>query len=367
MKKMSVDLKKVVDHSYDIFVEPDLLEKIPALLKKFNLKTRFAIITDSNVYHLYGKKLFKRMSHEGYKGEIIQFKAGEKQKNRKTINNIQNKMFEKKFARDSFVIALGGGVTGDIAGFVASTYNRGIPFVQIPTTLLSMVDSSIGGKTGIDTKYGKNLIGTFYQPKAVFIDTDVLDTLDKKELRNGYAEIIKHAIIADKNLFNFINKNFDKIISLDSTTIVDLITKNLKIKAEVVEKDELEQNLRRILNFGHTIGHAIEKLSKYKMSHGECVAIGMILESGISNLLNVLSESDLNKIHFCIKKFGLPVKLPKMNYDKIISATKSDKKAKSGKIFYALPEKIGEMHNINGEYGIPVEDSTVKTALYCIR
>jgi 3-dehydroquinate synthase len=234
---------------------------------------------------------------------------------------------------------------------------RGIPYIQIPTTLLAMVDSSIGGKTGVDTKSGKNLIGTFHQPKEVFIDTDFLKTLPKKEILNGISEMIKHGIILDPYYFKFLDENLEKIIALDET-VVKAVKWSCQIKRSVVEKDEKESSLRKILNFGHTIGHAIEKSSTFSVTHGEAVAIGMVAEAKIAVELNLLSRENFDQIANLIKKAGFVISVERLDIDKVIDATRFDKKNSEGKVKYALPDKIGKM-----KIDVDVPDEIVKKVL----
>ena len=360
--RLSLNVK--TDYSYNIVVSPGILKSVPDLIKEKGLSGKAIVITDTNVASLYADALLAALKAAGFDCDIAVFKAGEASKTRQTKDYLEDIMFEKKYGRDSFVIALGGGVTGDMAGFVAATFNRGIPFVQIPTTILSMVDSSVGGKTGIDTKFGKNLIGAFCQPALVIIDPDTLKTLNKKERLNGIAEMIKHAVIKDKLLFDALVKNRDDIIEVKSDVLKDIIKTNVRIKADVVEEDEKETNLRKILNFGHTIGHGIELLSDYKMGHGECVAIGMVVEAHIAVLMNYISDAECNKIIECIKGFGLPYRIPKgIKTQDIINASKMDKKALKGRAKYVLPALIGLMYQEDEKYALSIDDEIVKKAI----
>ncbi|MGH7884712.1 MAG: 3-dehydroquinate synthase, partial [Thermodesulfobacteriota bacterium] len=278
MINVEVRLNKTVNDSYSIFIGKGITEFIFEQIKTQNLAYSYVIITDSNVKQLYGDILLKKMRLIFPRVELISFPAGEQNKNRETKSYLEDKMLELKFARDSAIIALGGGVVGDIAGFVAATYVRGLNYIQIPTSLVACVDSSIGGKTAVDTKHGKNLIGAFHQPKAVFINTDTLKTLNKKEINEGLAEVIKYGVIMDKNFFSYLEENIEEVHKHDDEVILNIIKTSCMIKAEVVKKDEKESNLRKILNFGHTIGHAIEQLSEYTISHGEAISRGMVLE-----------------------------------------------------------------------------------------
>ena len=362
--KVRVELRKKIDESYDIIIEHGRSKTLAKEIIKGGFGRKYCIITDSNVEKIIGKKLLAQFAKEKTSAKMISFPAGEKSKNLGTVSGILEKMLLLGFDRKDCVVALGGGVTGDIAGFAASIYMRGINFVQVPTTLLAMADSSIGGKTGVDSKLAKNSIGAFKQPKRVFICSEFLQTLPKKELVNGMSEVVKHAIILDKGLFSFIENNRKKILSLDKKTMAFLAKKNCEIKGGVVEKDEKEENLRKILNYGHTIGHALESLGNYsKLKHGEAVSIGMIAEAEISKALGLMNEVEVERIKKLLKAFGLPTKLPNYDFKTIIQKTSSDKKAVSGQVFYSLPKRIGKMHSINGRFAIPVEDSIVIKAL----
>jgi 3-dehydroquinate synthase len=273
-------------------------------------------------------------------------------------------MLSAGFGRDSAVIALGGGVTGDLAGFVSATYMRGIPYIQVPTTLLAMVDSSIGGKTGIDVGAGKNLIGAFHQPVAVFIDPQLLSTLPKKHIRNGMAELAKHAVIADERFFSFLEENLEHIFELDEDMLEKALKRSCEIKAEVVEKDEREAGLRQILNYGHTIGHAIEKLSGYKILHGEAVAVGMMVEGLISCEMGYMEVAELQRQNKLLRKLGFsPRILGRFKVDDIISAMRTDKKVREGKMKMVLPRRIGEMASSQGEWSHPVRKNILVRAI----
>ena len=364
MHNIEVSLKKNIDHSYKIIIGKGILSNISDELAKKNLAHSYALITDSNVEELYGLKLYNELKTSLTKLDLISFPAGEQNKNRVIKSYIEDHMLKNKFGRDSAIIALGGGVVGDIAGFVAATYNRGIPYVQIPTSLVACVDSSVGGKTAIDTKYGKNLIGSFHQPVLVYIDTNTLKTLSKKELKEGLAEVIKYGVIQESALFNYLEQNIKKIFDFDDDALDYIVTTSCKIKAEVVEKDEKESNLRKILNFGHTIGHAIEQLSEYKISHGEAISRGMVLEGKVALKLTGWSEKDQHNLVELFNKADLPTNLPMdMDIEQIVDIMKVDKKARKGSIEMSLPEKIGKMADVDSNYGIKVNDKLILSVL----
>ncbi len=324
------------------------------------LQNRVAIVTDSNVKKHY-TGLFKRLSD---KYEIFCFRAGEKHKTIDTCMKIIGQMQQKGFGRDSVIVAIGGGVTGDMAGFIAGIYMRGISVIQVPTTLLAMADSSVGGKTGVDTKFGKNLIGVFKQPAKVYIWSGFLETLSVSEFKNGLAETIKHAIISDSDFFHYLNENLVKIRKKDNVTIKEINRMNCMTKASIVEEDPEERGLRRVLNFGHTIGHAIELISRFKYSHGDCVAMGMVVEARISYSMGFLSNSDLISIIDIIKCFNLPTSVPRgIKINNIMNSVKLDKKGKLGAARYALPHKIGSMVKFNDEYSTIVDDNIVLNSI----
>lgn len=321
-------------------VNNNTLLEIPKKLKELKISNSFAIITDSKVKRLYGGKLMWKIRKTGCNAELFSFPKGEKSKNLATVERIANEMVEKNFDRSSCVIALGGGVVGDIAGLIASTFMRGIPIIQIPTTLMAMIDSSIGGKTGVNLKAGKNLFGTFHQPAAIFIDPHFLKTLPTKEIRNGLAEAIKYGVIRDEKLFNFIEKNLEKILKLDYAVLQKLIKECAKIKTEIVKKDPTEKGSRMILNYGHTFGHAIERLSNYTLLHGFAISLGMVLANQKAVDLGLLSPVDSARIKNLLKKADLPVYIM---HKPTLKDVIHDKKIANGTISFVLPKRIGEV------------------------
>ena len=340
MKTLKVDLGA---RSYPIFVGAKL-PAFGAFLKSRKYRGPVFVITNTTVARLYLKKLSNGLKKSGFKVFSCVISDGEQYKNLDTLRKIYSKALQSGIDRSSVVIALGGGVVGDIAGFFASSYMRGIPLIQAPTTLLAMVDASIGGKTGVDLKEGKNLLGAFYQPKAVWMDLETLETLPEKQLRNGLAEVIKYGIISDSGFFAYLEKGMSK--GFGPKDWENIIFRCAKIKAEVVEKDEFERKgLREILNFGHTFGHAIETLGGYKKYlHGEAVAVGMNLAAKLAARMKILSVAGQRSIEALLKKAGLPVRLKeKYSPGKLIQVMLRDKKAKAGKPRFVLPEKIGKV------------------------
>jgi 3-dehydroquinate synthase len=321
------------------------------LITKNKWASRYIILTDSNVSTLHGEKVQATLKGMGLKVDLIDFPAGEASKNIQTILLIINHLIDLGADRTCALIALGGGVVGDITGFIASIYMRGIPYIQVPTTLLAQVDSSIGGKTGIDLPHGKNILGTFYQPKAVFIDLAFLKTLMPQEFGNGLAEIIKCAIIDDPELLSSIEEEAGPIRNRDMSLLARIVAKVCLIKKGIVEIDERENGLRRILNFGHTIGHAIEAESRYSISHGEAISSGMVASAIISERLKYLPSEDQERITSLIRKIGLPDSIVKtLSTDGLLSRIKRDKKKEGNTIRFVLLKKIG-MPFVNG--GVP--------------
>jgi 3-dehydroquinate synthase len=355
--KVRLELIKKADDSYDIIIGKNIFSDIATGLAKLGMK-KIAVVTDSNVRKHYGDKFLGMLKSKKIDALMISIPAGEQNKTRETKEKIEDMLISNNFSRDSVIIALGGGVIGDLAGFVASTFMRGIPFLQVPTTLLAMIDSSIGGKTAVDTKYGKNLIGTFYHPKRVFIDISVLKTLPKEELLNGVAEMIKHGVILDRKLFVFIEDYIDRILSLEDDILVKCIKWNLVLKKQVVEKDEKERSYRRILNFGHTIGHAVEKAAEYNITHGQAVALGMIAETNISEELGMINTVESRKIYSLIKKAGFESNIKKYDIKKIMENIKYDKKKYKGTVKYTLPRKIGK-----ADIDVGIKDEVISKVL----
>jgi 3-dehydroquinate synthase len=297
---------------------------------------------------------------------IFSFPAGEKQKSLSTILELFTSLVQANFDRKSLIIAFGGGVVGDMGGFLASIFLRGVPFIQVPTSLLAMVDSSIGGKTGVDTTDGKNLMGSFYQPRTVIIDMDFLSTLPRIEFLNGMAEIIKHALIQDPLYFEFIKDNREKILALDSETILQLVEMSCMIKTSIVEKDEKENGLRQTLNFGHTTAHAIENASNYSVPHGFAVALGMIIEAHISFRRKLLSENELKEIVELISLYELTQyknQLKKLSPQSLIDSAKKDKKNIKEAIKSVLLEKIGKTYSQGNSFSWQVQEEEIEAGL----
>jgi 3-dehydroquinate synthase len=293
--------------------------------------------------------------------------AGETSKTRETWSRLTDQMLAKGYGRDSVVIALGGGVIGDLAGFVAATFMRGVPVVQVPTTLVAMVDASIGGKTAVDTPAGKNLVGIFHPPTAVLVDPHLLATLPLREIRGGFAEIVKHGVIADEPYLRGVASSASELLSAGgamSDRMVSLIVRSVEIKADVVSRDEREEGLRKVLNFGHTIGHAVEMVSGFSLLHGEAVAIGMALESKLAERIGLAQAGTAATVTRTLQAAGLPTTLPPgFESDAVIEAMRSDKKARSGKTRFALPLRIGAMAGEETGWTVSVSDDQLREVL----
>ncbi len=332
--------------SYVIKVGGGLLSRLGAECARLKLGQRCAVITDSNVGKHFAKAALKSLSASGFEPVLIPVPAGEKSKRIAVVEQCYDQLAAHRLERKSFVVALGGGVVGDLAGFVAATYLRGIPFVQVPTTLLAQVDSSVGGKTGVNLRAGKNLVGAFYQPRLVLCDLDALKTLPRREYVSGLAEVIKYGIIYDAILFAQLERNLPKLLQRDAATLAAVIARCCEIKADVVGQDETESGLRAILNFGHTIGHAIENSSGYgKFLHGEAIAIGQVAAARLSQKILGLPSGEVERIETLFARAGLPVKI-KLNparRRKRFAAMKLDKKVSAGEIKFVLAEKIGKV------------------------
>ena len=323
------------------------------------------MITDSNVGPRYGQKVGDGLGWD--RADLLMIPAGESNKTRDTWARLTDQMLAKGYGRDSTVIALGGGVVGDLAGFVAATFMRGIPVVQVPTSLMAMVDASIGGKTGVDTYAGKNLVGAFHFPSAVLVDPQVLVTLPFRELRAGFAEIVKHGVIADDAYFLEVAGSIRKLLDKGGPTsdsMLAVIVRSIEIKADIVSRDEREEGLRKTLNFGHTIGHAVELVSGYSMLHGEAVAIGMALEGRLAERIGVAKAGTADAITKALRAAGLPTDLPQpFERDAVVEAMRSDKKGKSGKTRFALPVKIGAMAGADEGWTVQVSDQQLREVL----
>lgn len=346
MSTFNVELKKVVDDSYDIEVGFELSDKLVEDIQNGlvgNIK-KFAVITDSIVKDLYAEPIAKKLEDTGYIVNIFSFPAGEKSKTRATKELVEDTMLAKGYRRDCCILAVGGGVVTDLAGFVAGTFGRGVPFINYATTLLAAADASVGGKTAVDTPLATNLIGLFNQPKKVYIDIAAWKTLPERQLFSGMAETIKHACLADKELFVYLNENMEKLYQIDSKCCEHIAESNCRIKYNVVMKDERESGLREVLNLGHTVGRAIETVSDYNLLHGEAVAIGLVAEVKLSKKLGYMTESEANEVIALLKKANLPTAIPEyIDREALVKKLYTDKKVKNGQLRFVLQKGIGDV------------------------
>ena len=328
------------------------------ILKQKRKYDKITIVTDTNVYNYYKSFLQDKDILN------IKIKPGERSKSITVKNHIEEQLLKNNFNRKSLIIALGGGVIGDLAGFTASTFMRGIDLIHIPTSLVAVVDSSIGGKTAIDNEYGKNLIGTFYNPKEIIINLDFLNTLPEDEVRQGIAEIIKYSIIEDRKLFLVLQSMKSKFLNNPKKMVEQIIKKCIEIKVKTIKDDFKEGDKRMILNFGHTVGHALEKFHRYTRSHGDCIALGMLIEARISFNMRKLPERDYSDIKKVLRKYALlSLKIRKSDVSKLIDYMRLDKKNSGGKITFSLPKNIGEIHKTQGKHSIQIEDKMITDAI----
>jgi 3-dehydroquinate synthase len=349
---------------YPVTVGRGTLSSVGAIAAATASAHRYALITDDIVGPLYAERVARSMP--GGRPDILAIAPGEALKTRDSWARLTDELLDRGFGRDSAVIALGGGVIGDLAGFVAATFMRGIPYVQVPTTLLAMIDASIGGKTGVDTPAGKNLVGAFHRPASVVADLDVLGTLSARHLRAGFAEAIKHGVIADADYFRSVRSALPEILAegAGSPDTLGVIRRSIEIKGDVVERDELEGGLRKVLNFGHTIGHAVETLSGYSLLHGEAIGIGMAVEASIAERAGIATPGTADEVRDAVARAGLATALPgDLAPARIVELAHADKKVRSGSLELALPLAIGDMAGSERGWTLPIPDSLVLEVL----
>ena len=357
MKTVLVPLQ---ERTYKIVIGDSHLAQCGNYLKKLNIGQDALIVTHPFIRKRYGKKVVAAFSKNRLNVKWFEVPEGEKSKSMRVASQVIEKIARYDAMKKVFVIALGGGVIGDLAGYIAAVYKRGVPYVQIPTTFLAQIDSAIGGKVAIDLPIGKNLVGAFYQPKLVYSDVSVLSTLSVRQLRNGLAEAIKYGIIADRTLFDYIDRNHDSFLKADPKVLTHVVCSCSRIKAQVVSKDEREKKgIRTILNFGHTIGHAVEAAGQYHgYHHGEAVALGMRVAAEISCRLKMLKEKDLVAINELLSKVGLPETIQRVKLSDIIRTMKHDKKFISGRNRFVLAQRIGSVKVVEG-----ISLSTIEKAI----
>lgn len=357
MKTIEVRLK---ENSYPILVGRGILSGIGPRLKTLNLGTDAVVVTNPVIKKHHGTALVRGLRKAGFGVQFITVPSGEKSKSAPTAFAVIQKAAALSVGKKPFVVAFGGGVVGDLAGYVAAAYKRGIPYIQIPTTLLAQIDSAIGGKVGVDLPVGKNLVGAFYQPKAVISDVDVLDTLTKRQVKNGLAEAVKYGVIDSPKLFAFIEERCERLLSLNKKDLIHLVEECSRIKAKVVMKDEKEtKGIRSILNFGHTIGHAIEAANRFKdYHHGEAIALGMRVAAEISRQKGMLRDRDVRRLNALISAVGLPAVIRNVKPAAVLSAMRHDKKFQGKKNRFILAERIGKVKVVDG-----VEERIIQSAL----
>ena len=364
MSKFEVELKKVVDDSYEIEIGYGLADQVVEDLKNGLVGSihKFAIITDSNVEPLYARQLEQKLLDAGFQTGVFEFPAGEKSKTRQTKAMIEDAMLERGYRRDCCIIAVGGGVVTDLAGFIAGTYGRGVPFINYATSLLAAADASVGGKTAVDTPLATNLIGLINQPQKVYLDLASWKTLPEREIYSGLAETIKHACLADAEFFDYLETHMDEILALDPAACEHIAEKNCSIKYHVVMKDERETGLREVLNLGHTVGRAVETVSEYRLLHGEAVSIGLVAEVKLSQQLGYMTTEQAERVISILKRAKLPTEIPHyIDREKLVKKLYTDKKVRDGKLRFVLQDGIGAIvcfgENV---YATPVSEEAAR-------
>lgn len=367
MSIFQVELKRTVDDSYEIEVGFDLKRKLIADLGQGLLGgvKNLAVITDSTVAPLYGKPIAELLAAAGRRVELFVFPSGEEHKTRETKAMLEDAMLEKDFHRDCAVIAVGGGVVTDLAGFLAGTFARGVPFVNYATTLLAAADASVGGKTAVDTPRATNLIGLFNQPKKVYIDVAAWRTLPQRQISSGLAETIKHGCLARPGFFAYLEEKMEDLLALEPDACTRIARENCKIKYGVVMRDERESGLREVLNLGHTVGRAVETLSGYRLLHGEAVAIGLIAQCRLSRGLGYMTERDELRVTELLQRAKLPTALPNyVNLDALVKKLYTDKKVRDGKLRFVVQKGIGGVVEFSpGVFSTPIEEAVIHDIL----
>lgn len=364
MSTFNVELKKVVDDSYEIEIGFSLMEKLVTDLKNglVGKIKKFAVITDSVVKELYAEKILTLLGESGFQAELFCFEAGEKQKTRKTKEEIEDAMLARGYRRDCCIIAVGGGVVTDLAGFVAGTFGRGVPFINYATTLLAAADASVGGKTAVDTPLATNLIGLFNQPKKVYLDIATWRTLPECQVISGLAETIKHACLAKRDFFDYLDTHMEEILALEKEACEHIAEINCQVKYEVVMKDERESGLREVLNLGHTVGRAIETVSDYRLLHGEAVAIGMVAEVKLAYRLGYVTKEEQDMVIALLQKAKLPTAIPEyIDREQLVKKLYTDKKVRDGKLRFVIQKGIGDVVEFEeGVFATPIEESVAR-------
>lgn len=349
---------------YPVLVGGGLLASLPQVVARHAPGSHYAVISDETVGSIYGVPVVEALRAAGLASTLSTFPPGEASKNRATWGELTDRLLEHGLDRDGVVVALGGGVTGDLGGFVAATYMRGIPVVQVPTSLVAMVDASVGGKTGLDVPGGKNLVGAFHPPRVVLADPEVLRTLPRSERSRGLAEAVKHGAIRDRGHLEAIRAAGAGLLDGDPGTSAGVIGPSVRIKSAVVAEDEREGGIRRILNFGHTLAHAIESVSGFGVSHGEAVAMGMLLEARIGEVMGITASGTSATLTGVLEELELSLQRPEgCGTEALLSATRTDKKAAGGRVRYVLLKEVGRVHPGGGSWLHDVEDAVVRSVL----
>ncbi len=351
--------------AYDVVVAPGVLAELPALLREVAPAHRYALVTDANVAPLWGEPTLRALREAGLVADPVVVPAGERAKNRGTWGDVLDALLALGLSRDACVVAVGGGAVGDLAGFAAATFLRGVPVVQVPTTLLAMVDASVGGKTGIDAPAGKNLIGAFHHPWLVLADPGTLATLPDEELRSGLAEVVKHGAIADAAYLEGVVAEKEAIYGRAASVLAAIVARSVEIKAYFAAEDPYERGARKALNAGHTVGHAVEALSAYALPHGFAVAIGLVVEARAGELAGITAPGTAGRLELALSTLGLPTRLPAaMTSADVLAAARSDKKARAARLHYALLADVGAMARPDdGSWTFALEDKVVASAL----
>ena len=363
MGNFQVELKRVVDDSYEIETGFALMDKLVSDLQGGLVRaSKFAVVTDSIVEGLYAAPLAEKLRAAGFKADIFAFPAGEKYKTRATKEWVEDAMLEKGYRRDCCVIAVGGGVVTDLAGFTAGTFGRGVPFINYATTLLAAADASVGGKTAVDTPLATNLIGLFNQPRKVYIDVAAWKTLPARQISSGLAETIKHACLADGDFFRWLEENIDRLMALEKDACEHIAHENCRIKYEVVMQDERESGLREVLNLGHTVGRAIETVSDYQLLHGEALAIGLAAEVKLAGLLGYMTGEEQERVIALLKRANLPVTVPDyIDREALVKKLYTDKKVKNGRLRFVVQRGIGSIVEFEeGVFAAPIDEETIR-------
>ncbi len=345
--------------SYPVYVEPGILSRLAELCQQHLPDRRIALIADAAVYELFQSG---SLGAPAWNGETLQVAPGEASKTRESWARLSDELLEKGFGRDTGLLSLGGGMVGDLTGFVAATYMRGVPYALAPTTLLAMVDASVGGKTGVNSPQGKNLIGAFHPPVVVIADPQTLTTLPDREYSGGLAEAVKHGLIADRSYFEWIESAAEDLLGRDPAALAHLVRRSVEIKAEVVSEDERESGRRAILNAGHTVAHALESASDYRLSHGEAVGLGLVAECALAELMGVAEPGLSARVRALLERLGLPVRLPSLDYSTVMRRMSVDKKNRNAQIHCALVSDLGQMRYIGG-WTTPIAGDDMEKAL----